>query len=218
MHHGRPSESDVARDLVVLAASTGGLDALRTVLAALPAGYPAAIGVVQHRMVAHAHLLCRLLTEWTALDVRDAIEGDRLLDGRVLIAPPDRHMIVRADRTITLQDGPPMHHLRSSADPLFTSGAEVFGARLTAIVLTGHAGDGSGAVHAVRRHGGTVIAQDPASAVCGEMPRASIATGQVDLVLTLEEIAARLVAGGVDALARSGALAGAFSERPTERS
>jgi two-component system chemotaxis response regulator CheB len=218
MHHGRKPGTDAARDLLALASSTGGLEALRIVLGTLPRGYPAAIAIVHHRMPAHAHLLCELLSEWSALDIRDASEGDRLLPGRVLIAPPDRHMIVRPDRTITLRDGPPVHHVLSSADPLFESAAAVYGARLTAIVLTGHDGDGSGGVREVRRHGGTVIAQDPATAMCGDMPRSSIATGSVDLVLTLEEIAARLLARGVDELVRSRAAADASSDRPADHS
>lgn len=187
------SPPELARDLVVVAGSRGGLDALHTIVAALPVGFAGAIAVVQHRMDSHREMLCELLRSWTVLAVRDARDGDSILAGRILIAPPDRHMTITAARTIALLAGPPIHHVHSSADPLFESAAEAYGTRLTAVVITGGDGDGSTGVRAVRRHGGIVIAQDPATAACPDMPLHAIATGVVDHVLPLETIAAMLI-------------------------
>jgi chemotaxis response regulator CheB len=189
----RDSTSEPARDLVVIAGSAGGLAALRAIFAALPADFPASIAVVQHRMAAHGQILCELLRSWTPLDVRDAQEGDAILTGRILIAPPDRHMTITPARTVALLAGRPIHHVLSSADPLFETAAEVFGARLTAVILTGGDGDGSPGVRSVKERGGTVFAQDPATAASASMPLSAIATGAVDRVLPLDAIAAALV-------------------------
>jgi two-component system, chemotaxis family, protein-glutamate methylesterase/glutaminase len=182
-----------ARDLVVLAGSAGGMDALHVILGALPADFSGAIAVVQHRMASHGGLLGELLRTWTDLEVRDACEGDVLTAGTVFIAPPDLHMSVTAAGTISLMAGGAIHHVLSSADPLFASAAVAYGERLTAVVLTGGDGDGSAGVRSVRLEGGVVIAQHPDTAACPDMPRSAIATGMVDWVLPLHEIADVLV-------------------------
>jgi two-component system chemotaxis response regulator CheB len=182
-----------ARDLVVMAGSAGGMDALRTILGALGADFSGAIAVVQHRMAAHADLLGELLRTWTPLEVRDACEGDVLTPGTVFIAPPDLHMSVTAAGTVSLVAGGAIHHVLSSADPLFASAAVAYGERLTAVVLTGGDGDGSAGIRSVRLEGGVVIAQDPSTAFCPDMPRSAIATGMVDWVLPLDRIADALI-------------------------
>jgi chemotaxis response regulator CheB len=178
--------------LVGLAASSGGLHALHRVLGALPAAFPAAIAVVQHRLSGNERMLGDLLARWTRLRVRDAEERDVLVAGTVFIAPADRHMRVTLDRTVALARGAPIHHVLSSADPLFTSGALAFGPRFIAVVLTGGDGDGSDGVRHVRVRHGTVIAQDPVTASNDEMPRHAIATGVVDMIVPLDEIAGTL--------------------------
>jgi two-component system chemotaxis response regulator CheB len=183
--------------LVGLAASSGGLHALHHVLGALPGSFPGAIAVVQHRRAGNERMLGDLLSRWTKLRLRDAEEGDVLVPGTVFIAPADRHMRITSDRTVALTRGAPIHHVLSSADPLFTSGALAYGPRFVAVVLTGGDGDGSGGVRQVRQRHGTVIAQDPTTASNDEMPRHAIATGVVDLIVPLDGIAAvlrRLVA------------------------
>jgi two-component system chemotaxis response regulator CheB len=177
---------------VGFAASSGGLHALHHVLGALPATFPAAIAIVQHRLAGNERMFGDLLSRWTRLRIRDAEERDVLVPGTVFIAPADQHMRVTLDRTIALARGAPIHHVLSSADPLFISGALAYGPRFIAVVLTGGDGDGSDGVRHVRVRRGTVIAQDPATASNDEMPRHAIATGAVDLVLPLDEIAAAL--------------------------
>jgi two-component system, chemotaxis family, protein-glutamate methylesterase/glutaminase len=188
----RPPIASPAPWLVALAASSGGLDALHRVLGGLPAAFPAAVAVVQHRMAENDRILGEILSRWTRLRVRDAEERQVLEAGSVYIAPADRHMEITLDRTIALVRGVPIHHVLSSADPLFASGALVYGSRFIAVVLTGGLADGSDGILQVRLRHGTVIAQDPASASNGEMPRSAIATGVVDLIVPLEAIAQAL--------------------------
>jgi two-component system chemotaxis response regulator CheB len=183
-----------ASDLVVIAGSSGGIDALRTICLALPADFPGTIAIVQHRMAAHGHLLAELMATWTVLPAYDAMDGALLGAGAIYVAPPNRHMTITRARTVALAQGPPIHHLLSSADPLLETAALAFEDRLTAVILTGHDGDGAAGVVAVRRHGGTTIVQDPETAQCGDMPRSAIATGVVDQILPLAEIADALVA------------------------
>jgi chemotaxis response regulator CheB len=192
--HQLEATPGAARDLVAIAGSSGGMEALHAICGSLPADFPAAIAIVQHRMTSHAHLLAELLGTWTPLAVRDASDGDLLVAGTIFIAPPDRHMTITAARTIALVEGLPIHHVLSSADPLFETAALVYGERLTAVVITGGDGDGSTGIVEVKRRGGTTIAQDPATAACGDMPRNSIRTGMIDRVLALESIAEALVA------------------------
>jgi len=181
------------RHVVAIAASLGGVAALREVLGALPAAFPAAVLVVQHQQGGRASALAEILSRACPLPVREAREGDRISEGVVHLAPPDLHLLARAGGTLTLSGAAREHFSRPSADPLFRSVACHFGRRAIAVVLTGRLGDGSGAVKAVHDAGGTVLAQDPDSAEAGSMPATSIGTGWVDHVLALGDIAPALV-------------------------
>jgi two-component system chemotaxis response regulator CheB len=169
-----PPSPSAANDIVVVAASSGGLDALHTIFAEIPSDFDAAIAVVLHRTSGQGDLLSTLLSGWTALRVRDALEGEPLLRGMVYVAPAECHMTV-------------------SADPLFASAALAYGTRCIAVVLTGGDGDASNGVQFVQREGGTVIAENPDTAFAGSMPAGAIATGCVDRVLDLREIAPALL-------------------------
>lgn len=179
--------------LVVIAASAGGIQALRHILAEFPAGFPAAVLVVQHLEAGRASRLAHVLGSVCALPVAEAAGGEALEAGRVWVAPPGRHMVVGADGCIELSDAPPVRFSRPSADPLFASVAERCGACAVAVVLTGMDSDGSLGVRAVKARGGTVLVQDPATAREGGMPRNAIATGAADDVVPLEQIAGRIV-------------------------
>jgi two-component system chemotaxis response regulator CheB len=187
------SSQHVPRHVVAIAASLGGMDALRSVLSALPASFPAAVLVVQHQQGGRVSRLASILDGCGPLPVSEAREGDRVEEGRVHLAPPDHHLLALEDGTLTLSSSPPEHFSRPSADVLFRSVALHFGARAIAVVLTGRLGDGSGGVSAVHAAGGVVLAQDPATARAASMPATSIRTGVVDRVLALEEIAPALV-------------------------
>jgi two-component system chemotaxis response regulator CheB len=183
-----------AFDVVALAASAGGLTALSQLLGGLPANFPAAVVVVQHLDPRHRSLMAEILSRRSPLHVKQAQEGDRLHPATVYIAPPDRHLLVNPDGTLSLSKSELVHFVRHSADLLFESVAASFKDRVVAVVLTGTGSDGTMGVQAIKKMGGTVIAQDQATSEFFGMPGAAIQTKSVDLVLPLDEIAAALVA------------------------
>jgi two-component system chemotaxis response regulator CheB len=178
--------------IVAMAASAGGLNALTHVLAALPADFPAAIVVVQHLDPRHRSLLASILGRRTGLKVEQAGHGDRAAPGTVYLAPPDHHLLVDADGVLTLTHTELVHFVRPSADLLFESTAASFKERAIAVVLSGSGSDGAMGVKAIKKMGGTVIVQDQRSSEHAGMPGAAERTGAVDFVLPLEEIAPAL--------------------------
>jgi two-component system chemotaxis response regulator CheB len=182
-----------AYDAVAIAASAGGMAALSVVLGGLPGDFPASIVIVQHLDPRHRSLMAEILGRRTVLEVREAREGDKLAPGSVHIAPPDRHLLINPDGTLSLTQSELVHFVRPSADLLFESLAASCRERAIAVVLTGTGSDGSMGVQAVKSVGGTVIAQDERSSEFFGMPAAAIDTGQVDFILPLDEIAPALV-------------------------
>jgi two-component system chemotaxis response regulator CheB len=182
-----------AFDVVALAASAGGLTALGQVLATLPSEFPAALVVVQHLDPRHRSLMADILARRTLLHVTQAIEGDLLCAGTVFIAPPNRHLLVNPDGTLSLSQSELVHFVRPSADLLFESLAASYRDRAIGVVLTGTGSDGSMGVRAIKKMGGTVIVQDEQSSEFFGMPNAAIKTGDADFVLPLDEIPAALV-------------------------
>ena len=182
-----------AFDVVAMAASAGGIAALGRVLADLPPDFPAAIVVVQHLDPRHRSLMADILRRRTELAVVQASEGDRVVPGTVFIAPPDRHLLVNSDGTLSLTQSELVHFVRPSADLLFESVAASYKDRAIAVVLTGTGSDGSMGIGAIKKMGGTVIAQDERSAEFSGMPAAAIKSGNADFILPLEEIPSALV-------------------------
>ena len=178
--------------IVVIAASAGGVEALSHILSELPPTFPLAIAIVQHRSLSSPHLLAKILGRKTPLHVKDAEDGEVIQAGVVYVAPPGVHLVVDEDRRFALMDGDRVKYVRPSGDVLFASAAEAFGSQVIAVVLTGGDGDGSGGILVVKQRGGVVLSQDVASAQVSGMPRSAIATGNVDYVLPLGEIAPAL--------------------------
>lgn len=177
--------------LLAIGASWGGLRALQTVLAALPAALPAAVVVAQHRS-AHDDLLAGLLDRTTELAVRDAEDKDPLVAGEVLVAPADYHLLVDGE-AVALSVDEPVGYSRPSIDVLFESAAEARGELVVGVVLTGANADGAEGLRAIRDRGGACVVQDPADAERGEMPRAALAAVPDAVVLPLRGIGPRLV-------------------------
>jgi len=180
-------------DVIAMASSAGGLGALSDVLSSLPKDFPAIILVVQHLDPRHRSLMAEILDRRTALTVRQAVEGQDLHPGTVYIAPPNRHMLVNRDSTISLTQSELVHFVRPSADLLFESVAASYKERAICVILTGTGSDGSMGVRAIKKMGGTVIAQDKSTSEFFGMPGAAIDTGIVDFVLPLSEIASALL-------------------------
>jgi two-component system chemotaxis response regulator CheB len=181
-----------APKLVVLAASADGLQSIIRVLERLPAGFPVPIAAVLHRSPA-ARRTAEVLKRSCALHVKLAEASDRLEPGTVYLAPPDRHLVVRADKSLHLMDGRKIRFVSSSANPLFSSAAFVLDGQVVAVVLSGGGGDATDGVQTVKGMGGVVIAQEPLTAAFASMPETAIATGAVDYVLPLEAIAGKLI-------------------------
>ena len=176
-------------DVVALAASAGGLKALIEVLGGLPANLPATVLVVQHLDPRHRSLMAEILARRIALRVKEAAEGDRLRAGTAYVAPPNRHLLLNPDSSLSLSQTELVHFVRPSADLLFESVAASCRERVIAVVLSGSGSDGAMGVKAIKKTGGTVIVQEPRSAEFHGMPEAAEATGSADFVLPLSEIA-----------------------------
>jgi len=190
---GHANTSPPAFDIVALAASAGGLAALSTVLSALPAHFPASVVVVQHLDPRHRSLMAEIINRRTSLPVKQAAEGDQLHPGRVYVAPPDNHLLVNSDNTLSLAHTELVHFVRPSADLLFESVAASHKQRAIAVVLTGSGSDGAMGIRAIKKMGGTVIVQDEQTSQFFGMPGAAIQTGDADFILPLDEIAPALI-------------------------
>jgi two-component system chemotaxis response regulator CheB len=175
--------------VVALVASAGGLNALSTVLAGLSVNLAAAVVVVQHLTPTGPSALSDILASRCALTVRTACDGDHLEPGTVFVTPPGRHMLLTAHDTIALIETDELPPPRPSGDLLLASLAVTAAARGVAVVLTGSGHDGQAGVRAVHRCGGRVIAQDERSSQHFGMPGAAIATGVVDRIAALDDIA-----------------------------
>jgi two-component system, chemotaxis family, protein-glutamate methylesterase/glutaminase len=186
----RPAEpNDGDRyDILAVTSSAGGVSALRDLLSSLPADFPIPVLIVQHLDPRHESVLAEVIGRRTPLQVKMAESDESVKPGVVYVAPPDRHLLVNAQGTLTLAHSALVHFVRPSADLLFESVAGAYGPRVLACVLTGTGGDGAMGISAVKARGGTVIAEDPATADFAGMPDAAIKTGNVDFVLPLDEI------------------------------
>jgi two-component system chemotaxis response regulator CheB len=175
--------------IVLIAASAGGLDPLRQIVAALPVPCEASVFVVQH-IGARSSRLPEVLAGSTGLPVIHAHDNAPIEAGHIYVAPPDHHMLLELGR-IRLNRGPKVHYTRPAADPLFISAAEVYGDQVIGIVLSGGDGDGAAGIRAITEHGGLALVQHPESALADGMPRSAIAADN-PTVLTVTEIAQRV--------------------------
>jgi two-component system chemotaxis response regulator CheB len=180
-------------EIVAIGSSAGGLQALTVVLMALPVEFPVPVVAVQHLDPRHRSLMAEILSRRIRLPITEAKHGQCLETGVVYIAPPNQHLLVNPDHSLTLTQTELVHFVRPSVDLLFESVAGSYAERAIAVVLTGTGSDGNMGVQAIKKKGGTVIAQDESSSEFFGMPEAAIKTGCVDFILPLTEIAPALV-------------------------
>jgi two-component system chemotaxis response regulator CheB len=195
----RPSggPSAAPAECVVLAASTGGPHALQTVLGGLPAGFPAAVLLVQHIPRGFTKSLAERLDARSAVPVREARDGDVVGPGSVLVAPAGIHSKVvrrRGQVEVTLDEEPRDALHRPSADVLMASAAEVYGPLAVGVVLTGMGSDGTEGLRAIREKGGLTLAESEETSVIYGMPKAAIEAGVVERVVPLERVAGEILA------------------------
>jgi two-component system chemotaxis response regulator CheB len=177
--------------IVAVGASLGGLDAMKTLLAALPPDFAAAVVLVQHRRADPESHLVNLLGHHSALPVSEPDDKEPIERGHVYLAPPNYHLIVERG-FFSLSTDPPVWFARPSIDVLFESVADSYGAEAIAVMLTGANEDGAAGARAVKLAGGRVLVQDPATAESPVAPRAVLAGTPVDAVLSVDQIASFL--------------------------
>ncbi|MBJ6800985.1 protein-glutamate methylesterase/protein-glutamine glutaminase [Geomonas propionica] len=181
--------------VVAVGSSTGGTEALKVLLSALPADCPAIL-VTQHMPETFTRTFAARLDSLCALAVKEAEHGERVLPGHAYIAPGNRHMMLSrsgANYTIALGDGPPVSRHRPSVDVLFRSAANCAADNSLGIILTGMGDDGAAGMLEMHNAGARTLAQDEESCVVFGMPREAIAHGGVDEVVPLSEMAGRLL-------------------------
>lgn len=192
-------ESVPAPQVLAIAASTGGPNALAAIISALPGDFPLPVLVTQHMPPVFTTMFAQRLAREGRLPCEEARDGDVLRGGQVYVAPGDRHLLVRpvgALRvpTIRITDDPPENHCRPAADPMFRSVAQAFGSGSLAIVLTGMGDDGRQGCAAIADAGGRVVVQDEATSVVWGMPGSVVAAGIPCRILPLPAIAAHVTA------------------------
>lgn len=185
--------------LVVIGASFNGISALIRLAGALPADLPAAVLVVQHTTSEGPGFLPELLARAGRLPAAHAKEGESIRQGRIYVAPPDRHLIVRKGGYLHLSHGPKENRTRPAVDPTFRSAALAFGPAVVGVVLTGYLDDGTAGLLAVKDHGGVAIAQDPGEATAPSMPLSALRHVTIDHCAGIERIAALIVELALDA-------------------
>jgi two-component system chemotaxis response regulator CheB len=182
-----------ARDVIVMAGSAGAVEAALQIAGQLPAAFPASIFLSIHIPANAPSVLPKLLRRAGPLPAAHPADGDAIVPGRIYVAPPDRHLLVKRGRVRVIV-GPKQNGHRPAADPMFRTAARAYGARVAGVVLTGNLDDGTAGLRAVKGAGGVAIVEDPATALHAGMPRSAVAQVEVDHVLPLPRIAACLVA------------------------
>lgn len=179
--------------IIVIGCSKGGFTALTQLLKPIPKDYPNPILVVQHRQKYDKTSLEELLRHRLQVKVKQADEKEKIAGSVIYIAPPDYHLLLEKDFTLSLSSDQLVNYSRPSIDVLFETAAEAAKEKLIGIILTGANGDGAFGIKTIRIHGGTTIAQDPSSAECGIMPEMAIKTGMVQKIFDLSGISAFLL-------------------------
>ncbi|MFP5247790.1 MAG: chemotaxis response regulator protein-glutamate methylesterase [Thermoanaerobaculia bacterium] len=184
--------------IVAIGASTGGTEALREILEAMPAEAPGMV-IVQHMPELFTAAFARRLNETCRMQVKEAADGDRIIAGRALIAPGNRHVLVRRDGAqycVQVADGPLVSRHRPSVDVLFRSVAQSAGPNAVGVILTGMGNDGAAGMAEMLESGAVTIAQDESTSVVFGMPGAAISRGAVRFVHPLHAIAPAILSHG----------------------
>jgi two-component system, chemotaxis family, protein-glutamate methylesterase/glutaminase len=176
------------RNIIAVGTADGGLEALDQLVGALPTNLPASIFIVQH-MAPHnsGEPLLRRLSRHKAFQPKLAVDGERFKPGRIYIAPPDNHLLVKATTMLVTRGARENRH-RPGIDPLFRSAAVAHGPRVIGIVLTGMLDDGTAGLIAIKRCGGVTVVQDPRDAAYSGMPLSALDNSHVDTCVSLADM------------------------------
>ena len=181
-------------DIIVVGTSAGGLETLDELIGQLPTDLAASVFIVQH-MAAHntGEALTRRLGRHKAFDVRLAKDGERFRPGRIYIAPPDNHLLLKT-KTVLVRKGARENRSRPGVDPLFRSAAAAHGSRVIGVVLTGMLDDGTAGLIAIKKCGGVTVVQDPKDAAYSGMPQSALDNLEVDFCVPIAEMGQLLAA------------------------
>jgi two-component system chemotaxis response regulator CheB len=182
--------SATTNKIIAIGASTGGTEAIKAVLTGMPPNSPGIL-VVQHMPAKFTTSFAERLDGLCAVNVKEAEDGDSVVNGRVLIAPGNYHMLLRrsgARYYVQVKNGPMVHHQRPSVDVLFKSVADYAGSNAVGVILTGMGADGADGLLKMREAGARTIAQDEQSCVVFGMPKEAIKLGAAEKVLHLQHI------------------------------
>ena len=194
----RPNSSDVVvptEKIIVIGSSTGGTEAIRTLLSSMPADMPG-IAIVQHMPEGFTRSFSNSLNQISRLEVKEAENGDKLYRGRVLIAPGNKHMLLKRvgkEYFVEVKEGPLVNRHRPSVDILFRSAARYAGGNAIGVILTGMGNDGARGMKEMHDAGARTVAQDEQSCVVYGMPKEAVKAGGVDDIVSLNNIDDHLV-------------------------
>jgi len=180
------------RNIVVIGASAGGFQAIKKLVAGLPADLDAAIFIVCHMSPASTGVLPQVLNRGKTLLAANAVDNEPIVFNRVYVAPPDRHLILE-DGFVRVTHGPKENRFRPAADPLFRSAAYIYGPRVIGIILSGALDDGTAGLWTIKSRGGIAIVQDLDDAEVPSMPGNALAAVEVDYTIPVSEMAELLV-------------------------
>jgi len=177
-------------NIILIGGSSGGLDALTRLVAALPDNFAAPLVVVLHTVDDTPRSLDAMIRAHTVLPVAYAKEGDRPHPGAIYIAPHRHHLVIRESGLLGLDDGPKVRHFRPAVDRLFTTAAEVLGNRVVGVVLSGGDGDGTDGLIAIKARGGISVVQSPSDSAVPSMPSKALIYDSPDYVSLVEDLGA----------------------------
>ena len=178
---------------VVIGASAGGMYAINKLLATLPDDFQLPIIIVQHIAPSSDNYLAEFLNKNSKLAVKEADEKESLKEGHVYISPPNYHILIEEDFTISLSADEKVNYSRPSIDVLFMSAADSFKKKLIGIILTGANEDGAKGLLEIKKKGGLTITQDPMEAETPTMPKAAIRLTNPHYIKTIKEISELLI-------------------------
>lgn len=189
----KPLETSTAgHDIVVMGGSAGGVEAMQRIVSSFPEDLRAAVFVVVHTSPGSESYLPQILSRRGPLKATHAIHGEPISLGRIYVAPPDNHILVRPGY-LAVQRGPKENGARPAVDPLFRSASIAYGPRVIAVVVSGHLDCGTAGLVSVKARGGLAVVQNPDEALASDMPRSALTHVSVDHVLPLAEIGPMIV-------------------------
>lgn len=180
------------RNIIVIGASTGGFEAIKQLVAALPADLDAAIFIVWHMSPDMMGILPQVLTQQKTLPATNALDNEPISTNHIYVAAPDKHLVLEKGLVRTTR-GPKENRFRPAVDPLFRSAAASYGSRVIGIVLSGALDDGTAGLWTIKSRGGIAIVQEPAEAAVPSMPESALAAVDVDYRVSIAEMAPLLV-------------------------